>query len=360
MKRTISILFLFLLLSFCFLFEFCNNNAKKRNINLSFSNDTTNIIVYIKDSSLFIYNQLKDSNIFVKNIENGFILYSTESINDSIVIIGYSGNSTDSAFNKKTGKPMKCPSVECDSFIIRGVVGSEDYKQFTYYSNTYKAINIYTKVMWIFKIIDYKYSGHNDSTREARINYFDRHGKIIAKKDWVNLCQQEWILSGMDEYGDFEMSTKCVNGRQIIASGGNLYLRKKDTTEILLQNEHPRQRDKCSNGYYEPDLSPDGNTVVYRKMAGDIEIYPCKTPPKDSGIFEMDIATKEIEELVPQNASYPIYSPGGRFILFLRNRKECKNNALVYEINIFDRLSRKWKAIGIGDNYVWMRPKKKS
>lgn len=324
--------------------------------------DSNNVLVYVKDSSLYLFNQSKDSTQFIKTLKPRFVRFSLMALSDSVVTIGYYGNNTDSAFSKKDGTPLKCPCSESDSLVLRQVVGSLDYDQFEYEEFIIEAINIYSKKSWIYKTVNLKHSYQNQKPTETKIYCYDFNGKIISIKDsvfptpkWPFSKNPLYMATSMDNY-DFNL--KYIKGMHVESCDGSLYLCKKDTNELLLMNNNPGHF-KAPPGNYWPDISPDASKVVFIKMAGGFEIYQCETPPKNSGMHEIDIPTRKISTLISQNANYPLYSPGGKYILFLRNLKICKNDRLVYEIDIFDRTTKNITLVGTGDSYTfytWMKP----
>ena len=364
MKEFKFITLALLMIYFILFFGACRNNSKSRKPDYSSQNDTNNIIVYIQDSSLYLYEQYRDTNYFVINIPSGFISNTFESISDSVVIIGYEGEHLDSAFLKRTGEPMKCPCSEQDSFVLKGAVGSYDYYQFEYSRVKYKAINIYTKEIWTNKTVDLKLDKSNESNLGIRTTYYNQWGGIMSVKDTVSNCDILTAPPGLNAYnisGRFISRTKSVSGKMVeVSEEGSLYLNENGSSNILLENKFPKWLNKCRNGYLDPDISPDGNWVVFREMASDWEYFGCKLSPKDKGLFEINIQTKELKELIPHNAIHPIYSPVGRYILLSRNQYKCVGDKIVVDIVILDRLSGKLKIIGIGDFYVWMKHKNNS
>lgn len=345
-------LFVFPLLVICSILAIgaCGHNSKSRESYFSIRKDSSNFVAYLHDSALFLYEQNRDTNYFVTHIPSGFISETLESVSDSVVIIGYDGERTDSAFLKKTGEAMKCPCSHDDSAVLRGYVQFDDYVQLEYKQVTYKAINVFTKEVWIYKTVNMRFAKYEKSRLDVRTIFYNQMGDIKKVMDTIVYSNNSTMPSAR-----FIFRPKSVDNKMIeTAEDGSLLLIENETSTVLLKNKHPMQYNKCQNGFYDPDISPDGNWVVFRKMASNWEAFDCDLVPKDSGVFEMNIKTKELKELIHHNAMHPIYSPGGRYVLLSRNQKRCENDKIVVDVVILDLSINHFTTIGTGDCYVWM------
>ncbi|MEI6348400.1 MAG: hypothetical protein WCP69_10690, partial [Bacteroidota bacterium] len=297
---------------FLLLFGECGNRFKSHITDNSYSNDTNNVVVFLKDSSLYLYEQKNDTSYFITNLSSGFNTETLESISDSIIIVGYQGVKADSAFLKRTGEPMKCPCSREDSSVLKGYIQFDDYYQFEYNQIIFKAINVYSKKIWIYKTVDFKLARYSKRLG-VKTKYYNQIGIVVSVKDTITYCDYWQVPSNpSNDYifnDSFFSETKMVDNKMIeVSREGSLYISENGNSKILLKNEHPCTRNKCSNGYYFPDLSSDGNWVVFREMASDFEYFDCEIIPKDNGIFEINIKTKELKQLVPHNAMHPFYT----------------------------------------------------
>ncbi|MCB9336157.1 MAG: PD40 domain-containing protein [Flavobacteriales bacterium] len=331
MDKFLAILILFLGLQ-------CSSQPT-RNINLYIDN----VVIYSVDKDgLYRYDLSTDKSIKITTLNEIFIDNSLTFINDSVVVIGYKGQIINEARDKVTGERLICPCSSTDSLIVRGLVGSYKYDRYTLYKQTYQAVNITNQKSWLYQTIDYEHKEMDTLTVTTTKFNFD--GDIISIADTVYRCNNiSYSSDGLTfcKPERFYSSSNSVKNKQVYSKKGNLYLRENNTETLILEYDGHFDP-KFGSGYYQPTLSPDGNKVIFRYLAGFLK--------SGSGLFELDLKTMKKMKLTKDDYFHPTYSPDGRYLLIGKTQHQYKN-----DIYIFDLKTKKRKKIGKGALFTWRK-----
>ena len=120
---------------------------------------------------------------------------------------------------------------------------------------------------------------------------------------------------------------------------------RNDTTKIV---DYQGNFDaKFGSGYFQPQLDPTGQFVVYRYLPGFLNFK------KKSTLERIDLNKKKITRIKTGDFCKPTFSKDGKFILFRRNEKQGKNDVWYSEIYILELETNKVWKIGEADIAYW-------
>ena len=311
--------------------------------------DKHNSVIYSVDKAgLYQYDQSTDQTIKIADLNEVFIDNSLIFINDSVVVIGYRGQEIKEARDKVTGERLECPCSSSDSLIVQGIVGSYKYDRYTLYRQTFQAININDKEKWLYQTVDYEHKEMDSLT--VTTSNFKQNGDTASVTDTVYRCNGiSYSSNGLTfcQSERFYSESNSVNDKQVYSRRGNLYLKENGKETLLLEydgNFDP----KFGSGYYQPTLSPDGEKVAFRYLAGFLK--------SGSGLFELDLKTMDKREITNDDYFRPIYSSDGNYLLLGKNQRQDKSNQTwINDIYILDLNNNQTKKIGKGDLFIWKK-----
>jgi Tol biopolymer transport system component len=130
----------------------------------------------------------------------------------------------------------------------------------------------------------------------------------------------------------FYSKSNNVNGQSVYSRNGNLYLTWENIDTLLLETEDYFDS-KFGSGYYQPHLSPDGKSLLFRELGG------LSLAGDNGSLLEMNLDTKEIKTILDQTCVSPQYSSNGKFIVFGKRQ----------EIYLYEIVTNKKTKVGIGD-----------
>jgi hypothetical protein len=292
------------------------------------------LIAFSEDGKgVFIYSPDSKKTEQVLELKKTFLPYSLEFQNDFTLNIGYKGEQFEEVREKKTGILLECPCTPEDSNYINGVYKNYKFNRHEIYNENYITIDLYSKKFHEHKSI--KFTHIEFDTLKIDTSFFDQNGLKVMTKDTVFQCSQSSRSYKQRKFCEperFYSKSNKVNGKTVYSRNGNLYLTWLNTDTLLLESQNHFDP-KFGTGYYEPNLSADGKSLLFRKLGG-LSLFG------DNGkLIEMDIVTREVKTVLDQTCISPQYSSNGKFIVY-----QYKKEIYLYEI-----ATKKKKKVGAGD-----------
>jgi hypothetical protein len=140
------------------------------------------------------------------------------------------------------------------------------------------------------------------------------------------------------------------NGRKVITSQGNLILKTNWRTDTLIRNLRKQWRYWTGDGAYDPSLRYDGSSVVFRCLNGQHRNFADgRVAIGDSGIYELNINTRDIRLVIDRHYENPEYSPDGKFLLLWQEDAYLHN----YSFHTYNLKTKELITIGVGNNCIW-------
>lgn len=245
------------------------------------------------------------------------------------------------------------PYYRLNDTLTFGIKGDLTYTDTSNYSigekyfKDYVSVDINSGENWLSRKILYEVSDYNQLKIKTQI--FDKQKNIISQKDSSTTFKGTSTTYKGVVFNEFKprfYSESTIDDKKVFSSRGCIYLTvRNDTTKIV---DYQGNFDaKFGSGYFQPQLDPTGQFVVYRYLPGFLNFK------KKSTLERIDLNTKKITRIKTGDFCKPTFSKDGKFILFRRNEKQGKNDVWYSEIYILELETNKVWKIGEADIAYW-------
>lgn len=198
------------------------------------------------------------------------------------------------------------------------------------YFNEYYSVDLKTGKSWLSKKILYEVIGH--STLNVKAILIDINGKQNAVFDTSMIYQGSSLTSKGVSYNNIKprfFSKHSLGDKSVFSRRGSIYYTDKSDTTLLV--EYKGHFDpKFGSGYFQPQLDPTGQYVVFRYLPGFMNFN------EEASLQKVNIQTKKTEILKTGDFNDPTFSEDGNFILFSCNEKKGKLNTWISKIYLLD------------------------
>ncbi len=215
------------------------------------------------------------------------------------------------------------------------------------YFNDYYSVDLKTGKSWLSGKISYEVIGY--STLKVKSLSFDTNGKVNVLSDTLMIYEGSSSTSKGVVYNNFKprfFSKQPLEDKSVFSLRGSIYYTYKSDTTLLVEykdNFDP----KFSSGYFQPQIDPTGQYVVFRYLPS------FRNLKEGSSLQKVDIKTKKIEVIKKGEFNDPTFSADGKFILFKRDQKEGKSNTWISKIYLLDLASLKERKISNAYSAQW-------
>jgi hypothetical protein len=215
------------------------------------------------------------------------------------------------------------------------------------YFNDYYSVDLKTGKSWLSGKISYEVIGH--STLNIKVLSYNINGKTNVLSDTSMIYEGSSTTSKGVVYNNFKprfFSKQSLGDKSVFSLRGSIYYTEKFDTTLLV--EYKGHFDpKFGSGYFQPQLDPTGQYVVFHYL-------PCFMNFKeDASLQKVNIKTKKKEVLKIGDFNGPTFSADGKFILFSRDQKEGKLNTRVSKIFLLDISNLKEQKISNAYSAQW-------
>lgn len=215
------------------------------------------------------------------------------------------------------------------------------------YFNDYYSVDLKTGKSWLSGKIFYEVIGH--STLNIKVVSFDSNGKETILSDTSVIYKSSSVTSKGVVYNEMKprfFSKQSSGEKSVFSLKGSIYYTDKSDTTILV--EYKGHFDpKFGSGYFQPQLDPTGQYVIYRYLPGFMNFK------ESASLQKVDIKTKETEVLKKGDFCNPVFSADGNFILFSRDQKAGESNTWISKIYLLDLGTLKERKIGNAYSAQW-------
>jgi hypothetical protein len=218
---------------------------------------------------------------------------------------------------------------------------SEDQKYF----NEYYSVDLKTGKNWLSRKIRYEVTG---DTLNIKTLLIDINSNTTVLSDTSMIYQGSSSTPKGISYNNFKprfFSKHSLGDKSVFSLQGSIYYTDKSDTTLLV--EYKGHFDpKFGTGYFQPQLDPTGQYVVFRYLPGFTSV-------KDASIQKVNIQTKKTEILKTGDFDEPTFSRNGKFILFKRDQKQGSSNTWISEIYLLDLATLKEQKISNAYSAQW-------
>ena len=215
------------------------------------------------------------------------------------------------------------------------------------YFNDYFSVDLKTGENWLSGKILYEVIGH--STLNIKTILTDANGKTTFKSDTSMVYEGSSSTSKGVTYNNFKprfFSKQKLGDKSVFSLRGSIYFTDKLDTTLLV--EYKGHFDpKFGSGYFQPQLDPTGQYVIFRYLPGFMNFK------EDASLQKVIIQTKKSEILKAGDFDEPTFSTDGKFILFKRDQKKGKSNTWVSKIYLLDLTTLKEQKISNAYSAQW-------
>lgn len=302
------------------------------------------VIYSIDKVGVFIYNCGSKTSTKIYSTDKVFLPSSLEFLNDSFIIVGFQGKSTEGE-KQRIVNSKYFYRADGDSTFITDNPTYTIIDKYTYLTETYFKVNIDNSQSYKYKTVNYE--KNEDGHLKINTVFYSKNDSIINQQDTTYICNSTLYNSKGITFGDFKSYfsiSEIANNRQVFSKRGDLILKENGKETILLKfdgNFDP----KFGSGYFNPTISADGKKVAYQYLAGFLN--------SGSAIFEMNIESKEKNKVIGEGYFKPKYSPDGNHLLIAKDKRECKDKTWISDIYILNIKTGKKSKIAEGDNFIW-------
>lgn len=311
----------------------------------------SDLFVYSKDTSLYLYNIKTTEQVKLLDFKEKLKSNSLKFSKDSVISFQLIHNSENVAIHKETGLPMVNPKTYDDTLIYKGIMDSWEYDCFEYFTTSYWNYDLKNGSFFKYEeVIQVQTDTIKTLSIVQIVKQFNEKGEVIAKKQEVFECrmiahdagcieciQEKGIRVGTENISHSEK----VNNIQFFTKNGNLFIQKGFKQKLIFKHLSFYNY-KLGNGFYEPTLSIDGESLVVRYSNGnyfdDYKTYYY--------FFNLKTFQKNIETI--RGYEKPRFISDGKDLL-LRS-KEYKAEIFIYNIK-----TKTMKVIGKGVEYAYQR-----
>ena len=313
--------------------------------NKSFDKDGNVEVIYSVDKvGVFIYNCESKTSKKIYSTDKVFLPSSLEFLNDSIIIVGFQGESTEIEKSRIVSSKYFY-RADGDSTLVTNNPPYTIKDKYTYLTETFFKVNIDNSKSYKYKTINYE--KNEDGPLNIKTVFYSNNDSIINQLDTTYICNSTSSNSKGIRFGDikrFISQSEIANNRQVFSKSGDLIL-KEDGKETILLKFDGYFDPKFGSGYFNPTISADGKMVAYQYLAGFLN--------SGSAIFQMNIESKEKNKVIGEGYFNPKYSPNGNYLLISKDKRQCKDKTWISDFYILNIKTGKKSKIAEGDNYVW-------
>lgn len=307
--------------------------------------DSNGEVIYSVDKvGVFIYYCETKTSKKIYSTDKKFLPSSLEFLNDSLIIVGFQGESKEEEKSRIVNSKYLY-RADGDSTFITDNPPYTIKDKYTYLTETFFKVNIDNSKSYKYKTINYE--KNEDGPLNMKTVFYSENDSIINQIDTTFICNSTSYTSKGIKFCDFERfysESEIVNNRQVFSKRGDLILKENGKETILLKFDGHFDP-KFGSGYFNPTISADGKKVAYQYLAGFLN--------SGSGIFEMNIESKEKNKVIGEGYFDPKYSPDGNRLLIAKDNRESKDKTWISDIYILNIKTGKKNKIAEGDKYVW-------
>ncbi len=141
-------------------------------------------------------------------------------------------------------------------------------------------------------------------------------------------------------------SEHCVGSKTVFSLCGSIYLVDKSDTTLLVDFKG-KFDPKFGSGYYQPQIDPKGEFVVFRYLPGIINLE------EEPSLQKIDLITKRIEIVKNGRFVKPMFSENGNYLLYKRDERKGKKHTWISSINLLNLRTLEEKQIGKAYSAGW-------
>lgn len=215
------------------------------------------------------------------------------------------------------------------------------------YFKDYYSVCLKTGKSWLSGKISYEVLGH--STLRIKSLSFDTSGNPNVLSDTSVIFKGTSTTSKGVVYNDFKprfFSKHSIGNKSVFSLRGSIYYTDKSDTTLLV--EYKGHFDpKFGSGYFQPQLDPTGEYVIFRYLPGFMNFT------EDASLQKVDVKSRKIEIIKSGTFNHPTFSADGKFILFSRDQREGKLNTWISKIYLLDLTTLKERKISHAYSAQW-------
>jgi hypothetical protein len=215
------------------------------------------------------------------------------------------------------------------------------------YFKDYYSVNLKTGKSRLSGKISYEVSGH--STLKIKSISYDGSGNPNVLSDTSMIYEGSSTTSKGVVYNDFKprfFSKHSIGDKSVFSLRGNIYYTYKTDTTLLV--EYKGHFDpKFGSGYFQPQLDPTGEYVVFRYLPGFLNFK------EDASLQKVDVKSMKIGIIKSGDFNDPTFSADGKFILFSRDQREGKSNTWISKIYLLDLTTLRERKISNAYSAQW-------
>lgn len=149
---------------------------------------------------------------------------------------------------------------------------------------------------------------------------------------------------------DYFIESEFHCNRRVFTRKGDLYLQTYWRTDILRKNPRNQWRYWSGDGAFDPSLSHDGRKTVFRCLNGQHRNFrDGRVAIGDTGIYELNINTRELKLVIDHYYENPEYSPDDKYLLLYDHNTYLHN----YTFLIYNLTTKEINTVAYGNHCIW-------
>jgi hypothetical protein len=224
---------------------------------------------------------------------------------------------------------------------------TSNYSEGEKYFNEYYSVDLKNGKNWLSRKILYEVIGH--TTLNIKTLLIDINGDTTVSSDTSMIYQGSSSTPKGITYNNFKprfFSKHILGDKSVFSLQGSIYYTDKSDTTLLVEYKRHFEP-KFGSGYFQPQLEPARQYVVFRYLPGFINVK------EDASLQKVNIQTKKTEILKTGDFDEPTFSRDGKFILFKRGQKQGSSNTWISEIYLLDLATLKEQKISNAYSAQW-------
>jgi hypothetical protein len=215
------------------------------------------------------------------------------------------------------------------------------------YFNDYYSVNLKTGKSWLSEKVIYEVIGH--SKLNIKILQYNNGQNATITLDSTMKYQGSSSSYKGTKYNQFNPRFYTVHSlgeSSVFSNRGSIYYVSKQDTVLLAQN-NTMFNPKTGGGFFDPQIAPSGEFVVFSFHPG---LWDTNNEPS---LQKINIKTKRIEIMKKGDYYNPTFSADGKFMLYSRDEKEGKSTTWISDIYLLDLTTLKEKKISQAYSAKW-------